>query len=298
MDDGRSMTIIGTEITPEDAARILKRLRGNTFRGARQLTRHLRWYGPPSLDVMNQRRCSLKILMMRSLKVLLKACTSCREVGYIVSRCTQTCLCGEDTHLLDECHMRKVTCFLCEGTDHVPKGCQLNLVLAKAKEDQWTTKQPIHQPMVVSDNSTTPNLQLSPTSIEVISGSRSTANKVHESPLTPVSVLGHHISKCPFPRPKKLVHRCFNCGEADHLFEGFPKPKRKHPQVTRNIRNTPTPQVATAPAQHGRIETRHTRKPKNTNLHLNVQPPPQRIVVKGTVKCRIVPPTTASNLRN
>uniref|UniRef100_A0A0E0JLF0 Uncharacterized protein n=1 Tax=Oryza punctata TaxID=4537 RepID=A0A0E0JLF0_ORYPU len=79
---------------------------------------------------------------------------------------------------------------------------------------------------------------------------------------------------------------------------GCPKPKRKHPQVTRTIRSTLIPQVATAPAQRGQIKTRHNRKAKNTNRHLNVKPPPQRIIVKGTVKGRIVPPATASNLRS
>uniref|UniRef100_A0A0E0M6Y0 CCHC-type domain-containing protein n=1 Tax=Oryza punctata TaxID=4537 RepID=A0A0E0M6Y0_ORYPU len=148
-----------------------------------------------------------------------------------------------------------------------------------------------------------------------VSDSTSITNKVHESPLTPISVaqenkhynqprgncyncleLGRHISKCPFPRPKKLVHRCFNYGEIDHLFESCQKPKRKHPKVTCTIRSTSTPQVTTAPAQRGQIKTRHTRKTKNTNRYLNVQPPPQQIIIKGTVKGSIVSPTTASNL--
>uniref|UniRef100_A0A0E0GPJ2 Uncharacterized protein n=1 Tax=Oryza nivara TaxID=4536 RepID=A0A0E0GPJ2_ORYNI len=36
----------------------------------------------------------------------------------------------------------------------------------------------------------------------------------------------------------------------------------------------------------------------DTNRHLKVKPPPQRIVVKGTVKGRIVPPATASSLQH
>lgn len=35
MDDGRNMIITGSEFSPEDAAKIPKRLRGNTLRGAR-----------------------------------------------------------------------------------------------------------------------------------------------------------------------------------------------------------------------------------------------------------------------
>uniref|UniRef100_A0A0D3FKB8 Uncharacterized protein n=1 Tax=Oryza barthii TaxID=65489 RepID=A0A0D3FKB8_9ORYZ len=48
MDNGRTIIITSLEFTPEDAARIPKRQRRrNTFRGARELTRHLIKYGPP-----------------------------------------------------------------------------------------------------------------------------------------------------------------------------------------------------------------------------------------------------------
>uniref|UniRef100_A0A0E0LL33 CCHC-type domain-containing protein n=1 Tax=Oryza punctata TaxID=4537 RepID=A0A0E0LL33_ORYPU len=328
MDDGRNMIITGSEFSPKDSTKIPRHLRGNTFRGALQLTRHLKRYGPPKPgcdeleEMLSDDDDDDEILESFGEKEReLKACTSCGEVGHIASRCTQTCLCREDTHLPDECPMRKITCFLCEGTGHVPKDYQLNMVLTKAKEDQRTTTQPIRQPMAVSHNITTPDLQPFPAPIEVISGSRSTANKVHESPVTPVSFmsvqaqenkhydqpigncynrleLGHHISKCPFPRPKKLVHRCFNCGETDHLFEGvqsqsantlkspalFAAPRLlKLPQLQRNV----------ARSKPGTLE----RERIPTDI-LNVQPPPQRIIVKGTIKGHIVPPATASNLRN
>uniref|UniRef100_A0A0E0LZB5 CCHC-type domain-containing protein n=1 Tax=Oryza punctata TaxID=4537 RepID=A0A0E0LZB5_ORYPU len=295
MDDGRTMTITGSEFTLEDAARIPKRLRGSTFRGAHQLTEHLKRYGPPKPGcdepeemLSDDEEDDDEILASFGEKEReLKICTNCGEVGHIASRCTQTCFCGEDTHLPDECPIWKVTCFLCEGTDHVPKDCQLNMVLAKVREDQRTTRQPIRQPMAVSNNSTAPDLQPSPTPIEVISGSRRTANKVHDSPLTPVLVLsaqaqenkhydqpkgyccnclelGHHIGKCPFPRPKKF-HCCLNCGEADHLLEGCPKPKRKHPQVICTICSTLMPLVTSAPTESGLSQPKNTRKTSVNN---------------------------------
>uniref|UniRef100_A0A0E0L110 Uncharacterized protein n=1 Tax=Oryza punctata TaxID=4537 RepID=A0A0E0L110_ORYPU len=47
MGDGRTITITGSEFTPEDGARIPKLLRGNNFHDTRQLTQHLKRYGLP-----------------------------------------------------------------------------------------------------------------------------------------------------------------------------------------------------------------------------------------------------------
>uniref|UniRef100_A0A0E0PSA5 Uncharacterized protein n=1 Tax=Oryza rufipogon TaxID=4529 RepID=A0A0E0PSA5_ORYRU len=51
-------------------------------------------------------------------------------------------------------------------TDHVPKDCQLNAVIAKTKKEQGTTVQPIRQPMAVDNNSLNPST-LSPTTTPV-----------------------------------------------------------------------------------------------------------------------------------
>uniref|UniRef100_A0A0E0M646 Uncharacterized protein n=1 Tax=Oryza punctata TaxID=4537 RepID=A0A0E0M646_ORYPU len=189
MDDGWNMIITGSEFSPEDATNIPWHLRGNTFRGARQLTRHLKRYGLP------KPRCDEPEEMLSDddddgdeiLEYFGKKKGSSKHAPTAEKLDTQ--LCGEDTHLPDECPMRKVTCFLCEGTDHVPKDCQLKLVLTKTKEDQRTSLQPICPPMANANNSTALDLQPAPTPIEVISGSRSTADKVHESPFTLVPVV-------------------------------------------------------------------------------------------------------------
>uniref|UniRef100_A0A0E0MER7 Uncharacterized protein n=1 Tax=Oryza punctata TaxID=4537 RepID=A0A0E0MER7_ORYPU len=89
MDDVRTITITSPEFSPEDAAKIPRRLRGNTFRGAHQLTRHLRLYGPPKFEgdeyegVSSDDDGSEDILE--------------REIGHITSICTLTHLrCGDN----------------------------------------------------------------------------------------------------------------------------------------------------------------------------------------------------------
>nr|BAD21782.1 hypothetical protein [Oryza sativa Japonica Group]BAD22479.1 hypothetical protein [Oryza sativa Japonica Group] len=97
MDNGWTMIITSSEFTPEDAARIPKRQRRkNTFRGARQLTRHLIKYGPPRPeddesgerfsadddddDDDDDNDATLDSFRERELKF--KACTRCGVVGH------------------------------------------------------------------------------------------------------------------------------------------------------------------------------------------------------------------------
>jgi hypothetical protein len=312
MDDSRNLTITGSEFTPEDAAKIPRRLRGNTFHGARQLTQHLRLYGPPKPGTDGFEEVSSDDddeddgeILKGEKEMEFKACTRCGEIGHTINACSYTCPCGEDTHSPDECPTRKITCFLCEGTDHVPKNYQLDVVPAKIKEDQRTPLQPVRQSMAVASNITAPDLQSAPIPVDTISSSRSATNKVEESPLTPVSVvsvqtqedkqcdqprvdcynclqLGHYLNKCPFPRPKKLVHRCFNCGDTSHLSDGCSMPKRQYLQGTGPVYDTLTSPIASASAQQGQIQRRSDKKKSEINRHLDVRLPPQRIIVKAT----------------
>ena len=80
-----------------------------------------------------------------------KACTRCGETGHVASMCLTLCTHCEEDHPLGECPTRKVTCFLCEGTNHVPKDCQLSVLLTKTAEIQRTTLRLSHQ--LVSSNS-------------------------------------------------------------------------------------------------------------------------------------------------
>ncbi len=292
MDNGRTMIITSSEFTPEDAARIPKRQRGkNTFRGARQLTQHLIKYGPPRPkddeseewfsaddddddDDDDEDESTLNSFMERGLEF--KAGTRCGIVGHTANLCLPTCRCGEYTQYSDACPLRKVTCFLCEGTDHVPKDCQRNLVLAMTKKEQGTTVQPIRQPMAVDNNSLNPSV-LPPTTalVEANHGRSNVTKDVHKSLLVPVSATKVHNQK---PAPQDQPSRfCLKCRKSGHCFSDCPFPRatkavRRCSQVTSTIHDT--------------------------NRHLKVQTLPQQIIVKGIVKGHTIPPTIVSSLQH
>nr|CAD39822.3 OSJNBa0079F16.13 [Oryza sativa Japonica Group] len=294
MDNGRTMIITGSEFTPEDAARIPKRQRGrNTFRGARQLTRHLIKYGPPrpeddesgerfsaddddDNDDDNDENDDATLDSFRERELKFKACARCGIVGHTASLCLPTCRCGEYTHYSDACPLRKVTCFLCEGTDHVPKDCQLNAVIAKTKKEQGTTVQPIRQPMTIDNSGHNPSaLPPTPAPVEANHGRSNVTKDVHKSLLVPVSAAKVHNQK---PAPWDQASRsCRNCRKPGHCFSDCPLPRA---------------------AKAVRRDSQVTSTAHDTNRHLNVQPPPQRIIVKGTVKGRIVPPAIVSSLQH
>lgn len=65
-----------------------------------------------------------------------KVCQRCGEEGHYSHQCTSACPNCDEDHLPGNCPTAKVTCFLCEGNDHYPKGCGLNRVIAKSVELQ------------------------------------------------------------------------------------------------------------------------------------------------------------------
>ena len=212
----------------------------------------------------------------RERELKFKACARCGIVGNTASLCLPTCRCGEYTHYSDACPLRKVTCFLCEGTDHVPKDCQLNAVIAKTKKEQGTTVQPIRQPMAVDDISHNPSaLPPTPALVEANHGRSNVARDVHKSLLVPVSAAKVHNQK---PAPRDQASRfCRNCRKPGHRFSDCPLPSA---------------------AKAVRRDSQVTSTAHDTNRHLNVKPPPQRTIVKGTVKGRIVPPAIVSSLQH
>uniref|UniRef100_A0A0E0F577 CCHC-type domain-containing protein n=1 Tax=Oryza meridionalis TaxID=40149 RepID=A0A0E0F577_9ORYZ len=205
-----------------------------------------------------------------------KACTRCGIVGHTASLCLPTCRCGEYTHYSNACPLRKVTCFLCEGTDHVPKDCQLDAIIAKTKKEQETTVQPTRQPKTVDNSSHNPSALPPTLALLEANHRRSNITKdVHKSLLVPVLAVKVHNQR---PAPRDQASRlCLNCRKPGHCFSDCPFPRatkavRRCSQVTSTIRNT--------------------------NRHLKVQPPPQQIIVKGIVKGRIVPPAIVSSLQH
>uniref|UniRef100_A0A0E0EN94 CCHC-type domain-containing protein n=1 Tax=Oryza meridionalis TaxID=40149 RepID=A0A0E0EN94_9ORYZ len=76
-----------------------------------------------------------------------KACSCCGEIGHYGSNCVTQCpYCNED-HPVGECPTTKITCFLCERTDHVSQDCQLSPLLTKTAKVQRVTLRFAHQLM-------------------------------------------------------------------------------------------------------------------------------------------------------
>ena len=61
-----------------------------------------------------------------------KVCQRCGEEGHYSNQCTTACPNCDEDHLPGDCPTATVACFLCEGSDHYPKGCGLNRVISKS----------------------------------------------------------------------------------------------------------------------------------------------------------------------
>ena len=61
-----------------------------------------------------------------------KVCRRCGEEGHYSNQCTSACPNCDKDHLPGDCPTTKVTCFLCEGSDHCPKECSMSLVIARS----------------------------------------------------------------------------------------------------------------------------------------------------------------------
>uniref|UniRef100_A0A0E0MII8 CCHC-type domain-containing protein n=1 Tax=Oryza punctata TaxID=4537 RepID=A0A0E0MII8_ORYPU len=76
-----------------------------------------------------------------------KACSRCGEIGHYGSDCVTQCPYYDEDHPIGECPTTKITCFLCEGTDHAPQECHLSLLLTKTAEVQRMSLRFAHQLM-------------------------------------------------------------------------------------------------------------------------------------------------------
>jgi hypothetical protein len=54
----------------------------------------------------------------------LQACKRCGEIGHTSKDCHEQCPYCDRSHPIGECPMSQVTCFLCEGINHVPAECK------------------------------------------------------------------------------------------------------------------------------------------------------------------------------
>jgi hypothetical protein len=57
-------------------------------------------------------------------EVTQRACKRCGEIGHASKDCREECPYCDMSHPVGECPMRQVTCYLCEGTNHIPTECK------------------------------------------------------------------------------------------------------------------------------------------------------------------------------
>jgi hypothetical protein len=58
-------------------------------------------------------------------EITLLACKLYGEIGHTSKGCTEQCPYCDASHPVGECPMAHVTCFLCDGINHVPSECKL-----------------------------------------------------------------------------------------------------------------------------------------------------------------------------
>ena len=71
-----------------------------------------------------------------------RACKICGEVGHTSKDHQDQCPYCDANHPVDECPTSQVTCFLCEGIDHVPAQCHLYSVVQQVNQQ---VKNGMHQ---------------------------------------------------------------------------------------------------------------------------------------------------------
>uniref|UniRef100_A0A0E0G6X6 CCHC-type domain-containing protein n=1 Tax=Oryza nivara TaxID=4536 RepID=A0A0E0G6X6_ORYNI len=130
--------------------------------------------------------------------------------------------------------------------------------------------------MAVDNNSHNSSALLpTPALVEANHGRSNIRSKgCHKTLLASISAAKVHNQK-PAPQDQASWF-CLNCRKPGHCFSNCPLPR-----VTKALRRC----------------SQVTSIIHDTNRHLKVQPPPQRIVIKGTVKGHTVPPAIVSSLQ-
>jgi hypothetical protein len=69
-----------------------------------------------------------------SAKITLQACRICVEIGHKSKECHEQCPHCDTSHPIEECSMARVTCFLCDGTNHVPRECKFYFMVQQMNQ--------------------------------------------------------------------------------------------------------------------------------------------------------------------
>src|SRR6266480_5672777 len=127
-----------------------------------------------------------------------RACKFCGEIGHISKECHEQCPNCETSHPTGECPTTNVTCFLCEGSDHVPVQCCL-------------------YPMVEQMNQ-----QLKHGVIQMIDRTQQdrSSKKEVEPEVKPQKTAPSISTKC-----------CYTCGEEGHISSNCTRKRERHHTV-------------------------------------------------------------------
>nr|BAC92584.1 hypothetical protein [Oryza sativa Japonica Group] len=254
-DEVRKMIITSTEWPPPGMTR---RQRRNTFRGAPQLTEHLLANGGRVSDSEDSDQVSSD----DEDEMECKACSRCGEISHVASSCATICVHCEEDHPPDRCPTSRITCFFCEGTDHVPKDCQFSFLLTKKMANQ-----PASSNGEKHQGNTNPRQDYS-FSLTPVPGQRNQNEKrkcrVREDICCfNCQGMGHFADKC--PKPRNIA--------ASTSVHAAPCNQKLAPQriVIHASQSSPMARVATAPTPASAL-------PQGVNAHFQ---PQQRIVVDG-----------------
>ena len=113
-----------------------------------------------------------------------RACKTCGDIGHTYKEHQDECPYCDGSHLAGECPMLQVTCFLCEGNDHVPIQCRI-------------------YPMVEQGNQ------------GVKDGMYQALRKIHENSRSN-SKVGARV-KPHGATPNVTTKCCYSCGEEGHI---------------------------------------------------------------------------------
>jgi hypothetical protein len=191
-------------------------------------------------------------------EVTQRACERCGEIGHASKDYHEECPYCEMSHPVGECPMSQVTCFLCEGTNHIPAECKFYSTVqrmnqqAKDRMSQIPGRTPedgrLKRKIEDKDMRTThnPTTKCCYSCEEEGHLSRNCSKKRESFPTTMVEYEENEVRdllalEVPKTRKRRIKKRdnsevqCFNCRELGHYARECPEPNMQD-SVKRDIR--------------------------------------------------------------
>jgi hypothetical protein len=127
-------------------------------------------------------------------EMTLRACKRCGEVGHTSKECHEQCSYCDTSHPVGECPMTQVTCYLCEGINHIPLECKFYSTVQRMNQQ---AKHGLSQLLGKTQEDGRSKMKV--------------GDKISE--ITP-----NHTTKCDFSREKEEEHLSRNCSRKRERF--------------------------------------------------------------------------------